>query len=99
MQRRFLFSALLSLTRCPLAGLAQAQAPMPLRVLTHSSFDLPKELLAQFEKDAGVQAADRQGRRRRRDDQQADPDQGQGRSPTWCSASTTPCCRAPWPPA
>lgn len=54
MQRRFLFSALLSLTTLSLAGLAQAQAPMPLRVLTHSSFDLPKELLAQFEKDAGV---------------------------------------------
>ena len=54
MQRRFLFSALLSLTSLSLAGLAQAQAPMPLRVLTHSSFDLPKELLAQFEKDAGV---------------------------------------------
>ena len=54
MQRRFLFSAFLSLTSLALAGLAQAQAPMPLRVLTHSSFDLPKELLAQFEKDAGV---------------------------------------------
>lgn len=54
MQRRFLFSALLSLSSLSLAGLAQAQAPMPLRVLTHSSFDLPKELLAQFEKDAGV---------------------------------------------
>ena len=54
MQRRFLFSALLSLSSLSLAGLAQAQAPMPLRVLTHSSFDLPKELLAQFERDAGV---------------------------------------------
>lgn len=54
MQRRFLFSALLSLVPLSLAGLAHAQAPMPLRVLTHSSFDLPKELLAQFEKDAGV---------------------------------------------
>lgn len=54
MQRRFLFSAIFSLTSLSLAGIAQAQAPMPLRVLTHSSFDLPKELLAQFEKDAGV---------------------------------------------
>ncbi|MDP3132781.1 MAG: thiamine ABC transporter substrate-binding protein, partial [Burkholderiaceae bacterium] len=32
---------------------AQA-APPTLRVLTHSSFDLPKELLAGFEKSAGV---------------------------------------------
>lgn len=54
MQRRFLFSALLSLTTLSMADLAQAQAPVPLRVLTHSSFDLPKELLAQFEKNAGV---------------------------------------------
>jgi thiamine transport system substrate-binding protein len=54
MQRRFLFSALFSLTTLSMAGQAQAQAPMPLRVLTHSSFDLPKEVLAQFEKDAGV---------------------------------------------
>ena len=46
------------------AGQAQAQNPPPnqsssptptlLRVMTHSSFDLPKPLLAQFEKDAGV---------------------------------------------
>ena len=28
--------------------------PTTLRVMTHSSFDLPKPLLAQFEKDAGV---------------------------------------------
>ena len=54
MQRRFLFSALVSLTTLSFAGLAHAQAPVPLRVLTHSSFDLPKELLAQFEKDAGA---------------------------------------------
>ncbi|MDO9569986.1 MAG: thiamine ABC transporter substrate-binding protein [Hydrogenophaga sp.] len=36
------------------ATLAQTAPATPLRVLTHSSFDLPKELLAQFEKDAGV---------------------------------------------
>ncbi|MDP2166433.1 MAG: thiamine ABC transporter substrate-binding protein [Hydrogenophaga sp.] len=33
---------------------ASAKTPTTLRLLTHSSFDLPKELLAQFEKDAGV---------------------------------------------
>jgi len=42
-----------------LAGLALplttlAAQPTTLRVLTHSSFDLPKEQIAQFEKDAGV---------------------------------------------
>src|SRR6056300_637519 len=31
-----------------------AGAPTPLRVITHSSFDMPKELLAKFEADAGV---------------------------------------------
>ncbi|MCB2017448.1 MAG: thiamine ABC transporter substrate-binding protein, partial [Hydrogenophaga sp.] len=47
-------SALLSLSSLGFAGFAHALTPTPLRVLTHSSFDLPKELLAQFEKDAGV---------------------------------------------
>lgn len=54
MQRRFLFSVLLSLAGASLAPLASANAPVSLRVLTHSSFDLPKEQLAQFEKEAGV---------------------------------------------
>ena len=47
MQRRFLFSAFLSLALVGPAALAQT--PTPLRVITHSSFDLPKELLAGFE--------------------------------------------------
>jgi thiamine transport system substrate-binding protein len=55
MQRRFLFSVLFSLSVASLAPAALAQRPVTLRVLTHSSFDLPKEQLAQFEKDAGVQ--------------------------------------------
>lgn len=54
MQRRFLFPVLLSLAGLGLAPAAMAAAPVTLRVLTHSSFDLPKEQLAQFEKDAGV---------------------------------------------
>lgn len=54
MQRRFLFSVLLAFAVASLAPPALAQAPITLRVLTHSSFDLPKEQLAQFEKDAGV---------------------------------------------
>lgn len=53
MQRRN-FSGLL--VSCLLAAptAASAKTPTTLRLLTHSSFDLPKELLAQFEKDAGV---------------------------------------------
>lgn len=54
MQRRFLFPVLLSLVGLALAPAAQAAAPVTLRVLTHSSFDLPKEQLAAFEKEAGV---------------------------------------------
>jgi thiamine transport system substrate-binding protein len=54
MQRRFLCSALLSLSGLALSPAALAKAPVTLRVLTHASFDLPKEQLAQFEKDAGV---------------------------------------------
>lgn len=54
MQRRFLFPALISLAGLSLPLASQAAAPTPLRVLTHSSFDLPKDQLAQFEKDAGV---------------------------------------------
>ncbi len=54
MQRRFLFSVLLSLSGLALAPAAMAAAPVTLRVLTHSSFDLPKDQLAQFEKDSGV---------------------------------------------
>jgi thiamine transport system substrate-binding protein len=54
MQRRFLFPVLLSLAGFALVPSAQAEAPISLRVLTHSSFDLPKEQLVQFEKDTGV---------------------------------------------
>jgi len=54
MQRRFLFSVLFSVSLAALTPAARSADPVPLRVLTHSSFDLPKELLAQFEKDAGV---------------------------------------------
>lgn len=54
MQRRFLFPVLLSFAGFALSPAAQAKAPVTLRVLSHSSFDLPKEQLAQFEKDAGV---------------------------------------------
>lgn len=54
MQRRFLFSALTSLSLAALAPAIWAAEPLPLRVLVHSSFDLPKELLTQFEKEAGV---------------------------------------------
>jgi thiamine transport system substrate-binding protein len=54
MQRRFVFSVLFSVSLAALAPAAHSADPAPLRVLTHSSFDLPKELLAQFEKDAGV---------------------------------------------
>lgn len=51
MHRRFLFSLVFS-SLC-LASAAGAQTAT-LRVLTHGSFDLPKEQLAQFEQDAGV---------------------------------------------
>ncbi len=56
MQRRFFSAALVSVSLAALgaAPAAFAQA-VPLRVLSHGSFDLPKGLLAQFEKDAGVQ--------------------------------------------
>jgi thiamine transport system substrate-binding protein len=52
MQRRFFVLASTSLAALCVAGAAHAQTT--LRVMTHSSFDLPKPLLAQFEKDAGV---------------------------------------------
>ncbi|MDO9479815.1 MAG: thiamine ABC transporter substrate-binding protein [Hydrogenophaga sp.] len=54
MQRRIFSGLLVSLSLAATATLAQTAPATPLRVLTHSSFDLPKELLAQFEKDAGV---------------------------------------------
>lgn len=54
MQRRIFSGLLFSLSLVATATLAQTAPATPLRVLTHSSFDLPKELLAQFEKDAGV---------------------------------------------
>ena len=48
MQRRLL----LAFTLASAAGVATAQ--VPLRVITHDSFDLPAPLLAQFEREAGV---------------------------------------------
>lgn len=54
MQRRFLFPVLFSVAGLALAPAAWAKSPVTLRVLTHGSFDLPKEQLAQFEQDAGV---------------------------------------------
>jgi thiamine transport system substrate-binding protein len=54
MKRRSLAGfALAALTALPVTVMA-ADAPTPLRVITHSSFDMPKELLAKFEADAGV---------------------------------------------
>jgi thiamine transport system substrate-binding protein len=52
MQRRFFVLVSTSLAALCVAGAVHAQTT--LRVMTHSSFDLPKPLLAQFEKDAGV---------------------------------------------
>jgi thiamine transport system substrate-binding protein len=54
MQRRFFSGSLVFLAWLAVSAPAPAAQPVPLRVLTHSSFDLPKELLAQFEKDADV---------------------------------------------
>ena len=54
MQRRFLFSAVFLTLVCALGTPSAWAQPVPLRVLTHSSFELPRELLAQFEKDAGA---------------------------------------------
>ncbi len=51
MQRRFLLSVTASalLSSALMGSAALAQSPTPLRVISHSSFDLPKELLASFE--------------------------------------------------
>jgi hypothetical protein len=46
MQRRFLLSAFLC--GASLSSAVFFQAPTPLRVISHSSFDLPKPLLASF---------------------------------------------------
>jgi thiamine transport system substrate-binding protein len=54
MQRRFFVSVLCSASLFGLGAPAVQAQGVPLRVLTHSSFDLPKEQLAQFENDAGV---------------------------------------------
>lgn len=56
MQRRMFSAALGSVffMACAGAALAQAGKPQVLRVLTHSSFELPPELLAGFEQSAGV---------------------------------------------
>lgn len=59
--QRFGFSASAALLSACLAAVpswawaqAGSAAATPLRVMTHSSFDLPKPLLARFEQDAGV---------------------------------------------
>ncbi|MEZ5643772.1 MAG: thiamine ABC transporter substrate-binding protein [Burkholderiaceae bacterium] len=54
MLRRRIPLALVSLAAAVLAFAPAAQAQVSLRVMTHASFDLPKDLLARFEKDAGV---------------------------------------------
>lgn len=56
MQRRFLFSAIASavFSSVLIGPAALAQTPTPLRVISHSSFDLPKDLLAGFEQEHGV---------------------------------------------
>lgn len=54
MQRRIFSAALVSVSLAALSPAVMAQTPTPLRVLTHSSFDLPKELLARFEKESGT---------------------------------------------
>lgn len=54
MHRRLLSAALLLVSFAAFAPAVHAKKAPVLRVLTHSSFDLPKEQLAQFEKDAGV---------------------------------------------
>lgn len=55
MQRRSVFPVLISLAALALAPAAtQAKALVSLRVLAHSSFELPKEQLAAFEREAGV---------------------------------------------
>lgn len=54
MQRRSLVSVLMLLAGAVLPPVSHAAPPLTLRVLTHSSFDLPKEQLARFEKDTGV---------------------------------------------
>src|SRR5690606_9969557 len=53
MQRRLLLAFALAFVLASAAGVATAQ--VPLRVITHDSFDLPAPLLAQFEREAGVQ--------------------------------------------
>ena len=97
MQRRIFSCALVSLAAASFAAPALAQTATPLRVLTHSSFDLPKELLAQFEKEAGVKLQIVKA-----------GDAGEmtnkliltrpSRLPTWSTASTTRCCRVRSPP-
>jgi thiamine transport system substrate-binding protein len=53
-----LFAVPLLAALLPLSGVSVAQAQTPeLRVLVHSSFSLPKPLLAQFEADAGIKLA------------------------------------------
>ncbi len=53
--RRFIFRASIALTVLGATGWAQASSE--LRVMVHSSFSLPKPLLAQFETQAGIKLA------------------------------------------
>jgi len=54
MQRRRFSVSLACLGLAALVFAPSAWAQVPLRVMTHSSFDLPKDLLARFEQEAGV---------------------------------------------
>ncbi|MFN3495631.1 MAG: thiamine ABC transporter substrate-binding protein, partial [Hydrogenophaga sp.] len=54
MQRRLFSLAMASGLAAGLAGPVRAQQVPTLRVLTHSSFDLPADLLTNFERQAGV---------------------------------------------
>jgi thiamine transport system substrate-binding protein len=54
MQRRHVLFSALAMGLSALGFTTTAWAQVPLRVMTHGSFDLPKELLARFEQEAGV---------------------------------------------
>jgi hypothetical protein len=103
--QRFGFSAATALLSACLVAVpswawaqAGSAAATPLRVMTHSSFDLPKPLLARFEQEAGVKLQLIQG-----------GDAGEMLNKLILSqaapvadvvyASTTPCCPALWPAA
>ena len=58
------------------------------RLLTHDSFVVSDDVLAEFTEADRLRGRGRAGRRRRSDGQPGDPDQGPPRRPTRCSAST-----------